>query len=536
MHHVLLLPTTTDSSQTEERAKYTNPDEQSTQLRLALEAEIRAVASNHPELGVPTRSYSTPATAAEMMFKTLSQTLSDVCWHVQLLIPSIHAECITPSPSPSPSFFPKVLPTTALEEEDPEAAMHSSFAAVRRRLYMAPTPLLDALDQHVSARSGPPLLVVEGHSGSGKSALVANWIARWQAGHPDDSIFFHFIGCDTASARLRNMLGRLLVACATSDEEAQRLDNMELEAMVASVPATIEAAAAAAVKAGPGGRNPPKLIIVLDALNQLENESFGWLPGRTVHKLGWLPQTFPDNVRVIVSTLPGPCQDELRARRVPRLETYPLAPADCKLLIERTMNSSAKTLDTAQLQLIMANPCIGNPLFLKLMLEELIAFGAFEELTAKTRELAQCNSVPELLEKILQRLEQSFRDAPVPQLVAKVLRFIGIGREGIMEVELQTLCNVQRVEAVAEGSTASGPSISPFLWSSLYFAIRHLLVDKSGESGGVGRWGKRMGPLRVCLSHQMCFFPLYPQAATHSCTITFAKRCRSGTSTTTKRK
>jgi hypothetical protein len=369
-------------------------------------------------------------------------------------------------------------------EDDPESAVHASFAAVRRRLYIAPDPLLTSLSQHAAGR-GQATLVVEGQSGSGKSALLANWISIWRQAHPEDSIFCHFTGCDAASTRLRNLLTRLLVACASGEEEAQRILSDETEAMVGAFPALVEAAAQSLVRrAGP----PGNLIIVIDALNQLENETFPWLEGRQVHKLGWLPRTWPANVRVIVSTLPGQCQDELRARQLSRTETYPLSQEDCRHLIQHTMSSASKNLTPPQLAAIMGNRNIGNPLFLKLLLEELIAFGLYEELDRKLQELAQCTDIPHLLVLILERLEKSFQDAPVPNLIQRVLRSIGLGREGVMEAELQALCGMRR--ATEEGHTPTG-SLTPFMWSSLYFAIQHLLVDKSGAS--VGGYIRRLG-------------------------------------------
>ena len=359
--------------------------------------------------------------------------------------------------------------------------MHASFAAVRRRLYMAPEPLLTSLSQHASGR-GQPMLVVEGQSGSGKSALLANWISQWREAHPEDSVFYHFTGCDAASTRLRNLMSRLLVACASGVDEAQRLLSEETEGMVQALPALLGAAAESLVRrAGP----PGNLIIVLDALNQLENESFPWLQGRQVHKLGWLPSAWPPNVRVIVSTLPGQCQQELRSRRLPRLETYPLSQDDCRSFIEHTMSSASKKLSAAQMAVIMGNANVGNPLFLKLLLEELISFGLYEKLDDKVKELSQCADIPHLLVLILERLEASFKDAPVPHLIQRVLRCIGIGREGIMEVELQALCGMRR--ATADGQVPPG-ALTPFMWSSLYFAIQHLLVDKSGAAWRTACW------------------------------------------------
>lgn len=56
----------------------------------------------------------------------------------------------------------------------------------------------------------------------------------------------------------------------------------------------------------------PRFILILDALNQLEDKD-------AAPHLGWLPEYFPANVRVVVSTLPGPSLDALMKRSWPSL-------------------------------------------------------------------------------------------------------------------------------------------------------------------------------------------------------------------------
>ena len=50
------------------------------------------------------------------------------------------------------------------------------------------------------------------------------------------------------------------------------------------------------------------------------------------------------------------------------------------------------------------------PLFLKLAMEELCAFGMFEELDNKIWEIASCGSVPTLLLQMLDRIAGGLRD------------------------------------------------------------------------------------------------------------------------------
>ena len=79
-----------------------------------------------------------------------------------------------------------------------EARDHGAFAEVRRRTYIARPDDFEQLDQHVIDDHGP--LVIYGESGGGKSALLANWIVRWQETHPADVIIQHYIGKTPDSA------------------------------------------------------------------------------------------------------------------------------------------------------------------------------------------------------------------------------------------------------------------------------------------------------------------------------------------------
>lgn len=141
--------------------------------------------------------------------------------------------------------------------------------------------------------------MIEGESGSGKSSLLANWIAHHMENNPTDRIFYHFTGCDSASTRLRNLLVRL-VRFGTSDKEGTEATSTD--ALVSLLPGLL-----AEIASNLPGQS--RLFVVLDALNQLENETFGWLSGRHVHRLGWLPMAFPSRVVLICSSLPGECLD-----------------------------------------------------------------------------------------------------------------------------------------------------------------------------------------------------------------------------------
>lgn len=101
---------------------------------------------------------------------------------------------------------------------------HEAFAASRVTQYVyVPTrdTFFTALDAHADTLDGDvklPLVLV-GNDGSGKSALLANWVAkRKEHRHREEFLFQHFVGCTTPSLQVRSSLhGRKPIADANTD-------------------------------------------------------------------------------------------------------------------------------------------------------------------------------------------------------------------------------------------------------------------------------------------------------------------------------
>lgn len=56
---------------------------------------------------------------------------------------------------------------------------------------------------------GTPLVVL-GESGLGKSALLANWAARYQQHHTESILIPHFIGCSPVSSNYGGLILRIM--------------------------------------------------------------------------------------------------------------------------------------------------------------------------------------------------------------------------------------------------------------------------------------------------------------------------------------
>ena len=330
-----------------------------------------------------------------------------------------------------------------------EATEHEIFAASRSVVYIGRQAYFDQLDRHVQG-AGPPVVVL-GESGSGKSALLANWAHDYRNSHPSDFILMHFIGATPFSADWSVMLRRIM-------GELQRRYGIEEE--IPSQPEILRKAFASWLhRVSAKGR----IVLILDALNQLGDYE-GALD------LVWLPAQIPANVRMILSTLPGKPFDELKKRAWPSIHVEPLEPDERKKLIQEYLGKYTKTLSPAHLDRIKSADQTANPLFLRALLEELRVFGTHEQLDWCIGHYLTAKTVEEMFEKILTRYEQDY-DRDRPGLVRDAMRLIWAARRGLSEAELLELLG------------SKGEPLPGAYWSPFYLAAEASLINRSGLIG-----------------------------------------------------
>ncbi|MFH2057647.1 MAG: tetratricopeptide repeat protein [Pseudomonadota bacterium] len=340
---------------------------------------------------------------------------------------------------------------TSINKEFPEQTLtplerdrldHEVFAESRAKVYIGRSQYFDRLDDH--AQGTGQLLVVLGESGSGKSALLANWIAHYQKKYPDTFLLTHFIGSSTDSTDTIAMLRRIM-------QEIKDRYNLQMdipdkpEELRSQFPNWLSMAAAQ------GG-----LVLVLDALNQLEDKD-------NAAELLWLPEFIPPEVRLIVSTLPGQSLDALEKRDWPTMEVQLLEPDERQQLITEYLRELySKSLPQAQVEYISSQEQCANPLFLHALLEELRIFGKHEQIHARIEYYLQAKNPGKLYELILDRLEQDY-ETDHPGLVGEALSLIWAARRGLSETELIEIMGLPRLT-----------------WSPLFLALHDSLVTRSG--------------------------------------------------------
>ena len=347
------------------------------------------------------------------------------------------------------------------EEEIPdpltlEARSHESFAETRRRTYIGRSDYFDTLDRHAVAGGGPLMLL--GESGSGKSALLANWLAHWRKVNPQDFIIQHYIGGSADSANHWRLMSRVMAEIKkwTGDQEDPPTDRDEIKR---DFPLWLVKGRLFAQQKG------VRFILVIDALNQLADQDHSRL-------LAWLPvHPFSGPLRLLVSTLPGqPGLDDplqaARARGWQELQIKPLSVEERRRMIANYLSRFGKQLDQDRLDRIAAAAPAANPLYLKILLDELRVTGTHERLDERLSEYLAAADVPALLKQVLARYQCDYeRDRP--GLVAETLSLLWAARRGLTENEL--------LEILKPTGQAQLP---PATWAPFRAALEEFLVER----------------------------------------------------------
>lgn len=340
-------------------------------------------------------------------------------------------------------LFPEGSQPDPLERE---ATEHEAFADSRVGVYIGRQTYFDVLDTH--ARGDGPPLVILGESGSGKSALLANWARQYQTDHPTELLLMHFIGSSPASADWAAMLRRIM------GEFKRRFDIPD------DIPDQHDALRTAFANWLDMAAAKERVVLILDALNQLEDRD------QTLDLI-WLPPAIPANIRLIVSTLPGRSLDVLTQRGCPTLQIEPLEPEERRQLITEYLAESTKALSPVLVERIAVAPQAANPLFIRAMLDELMVFGIHEELDKRIDHYLAAGTVADLYTRILTRYEQDYeRDRP--GLVRDAMSLFWAARRGVSETELLDILG-------------AGEQPMPHAhWASLYLVAESALVNRAG--------------------------------------------------------
>jgi len=347
--------------------------------------------------------------------------------------------------------FPAGATDSALSEQE-------GFAATRRRVYIPSSTLYAKLDEF--AKSSAAGLVVTGEAGLGKTALLANWSSQWFAANPGDFLFEHYTASSPDSAIHWNLMQRLVrdIKQWTADPSPVPESNErclgEFELWLRKLHAEAE-------------RRKVRAIVILDGVDQFDDQDHARL-------LQWLPfSPWGGSLKLILSIRTSSSEPvELGVLQDRNYRTLPVdalgEPMRRKFIVEY-LARHRKTLEQPQLDEVSKIPAGKNPLFLKLLLDELIVTGQYgQAMSTILTGYASSNNAAELLDRILLRWQATYeRDRP--NLVGEALALICSARRGLREDELLRALRSENQKEL------------PFaVWSPLRFALWESLTNHRG--------------------------------------------------------
>jgi nephrocystin-3 len=203
---------------------------------------------------------------------------------------------------------------------------HEAYAAPRRRLYLGTQDLLNAMDQALA--QGESRILIEGASGGGKSALLANWAHRHAQAHPADQVLTHYLAASSDSADPEALVRRLLEFLRDTMGSTEEIPQAA-EALFDSVGSWLAQASTWAQAQG------ARWVFLIDGLNGL----------RSGRDLRWFPTFVPPQVHLMVSCLPGKVRTALD-RKGPwhAVQVRPLEGAQRRELLVNYLATFNKTL------------------------------------------------------------------------------------------------------------------------------------------------------------------------------------------------
>lgn len=306
-----------------------------------------------------------------------------------------------------------------VEEQD----YHERFIESRLRVYVGRQRIQEQLIDYLESDATQPLLLV-GHSGSGKSAILGKLWENWRTQHADEFILPHFVGASGASTSHHSMLRRFCLELQKQYDINKEIPD-DSQKLLGAFHEFLEAV--------PDDR---RVVLLVDAVNQLDE-----IGG--AQEMNWLPYDLPPSVKIVVSCIEEAEREEsalnaLRRRKVPEVAVEPLTDDERFEIVTRIPSVSAKSLDSGQIRLLLDNPATRNPLYLTVALEELRGFGSFEQLDNRIHSFPSAageEGVIGLFTQVIERLEREVNT----DTVKLVLSSIAASRSGLSERELSEL-------------------------------------------------------------------------------------------------
>jgi hypothetical protein len=342
---------------------------------------------------------------------------------------------------------------------DLEVEAHNAFARERGRFFTGRIELLRRLSEHLKGPDGRPVLV-QGESGSGKSAVLAVASDAAAGAEPNRIVIRRFIGATPSSSDgvslLRSICSQLADIHGRSREYPSTFNEL-----VSTFQEELQAA--------PADR---PVLLFIDGLNQL-----GPLDPVATHP--WLPGELPPHCCIVVSATDIP--QNLRHAEVLKIE--PFRPEEAEELLSAWLSNAQRTLQIGQRRKLLESfsRLCPLPIYLKLLFEESRNWRSFDAV----EDCAVGKGLDGVIDRMIDRLSDDANHGSV--LVSRALGYLSAARRGLGELELLALLSRDNVVwSDFRSRTRHEPpqrQLPPIVWSRLFFDLEPYLTELAGSEG-----------------------------------------------------
>ena len=310
--------------------------------------------------------------------------------------------------------------------------------------YIATSHYHKTLDEWLEGKDNT--ILVTGDEGVGKSSLVAAWIAENSARF--DKVIYYFIGegdrvdspINIQKYIIKELENRYNYDFQINEEEKLDWDDdysFFLEQALSMV-----------------GQNNERLLLAVDGLDHIA--------GNGIEKfLYWLPD-MPESVKAIYSTnkndLTFNSLNEIR--KVPVLEMESFSFDHTKKIILSYLANFSKALDDELVTLIASNHIFRNGASLRILLDDLVAYGVHEQLPAQVKKYASASDKQSFFNLIIERAEEFYGK----DIIENILTLLLISKYGFDETDIRDILHLE-----------------PLQWSEIYCGMRQYLVFVNGK-------------------------------------------------------
>ena len=328
------------------------------------------------------------------------------------------------------------------EETDLGIQPQLNFINSRKLAYVKNEDYYFVIDKHLGSSNNP--LVITGKRGLGKSSLLANYLNDYAVKNPDTLYLINFSDASVDSSDYMRVLHRF---CEELSGEEIRLGS---ESKMNSFNDLLSKFVKLLHKT-----YPKPVLIVIDGIDEFIDDEHS-------RRINWLPDSFPGNVKVILSCGESPQLDRVKEKQY---RIFKLSEFTTKFktdFINSYFKHFSKKLSREIIDDIIADEISDLPITLQSMADELRQYGVHEGLKERVKYYLKSEGPVDYYNRVLARLEEDF-NTKEDEIVKNILSVIALFNSGVKENEIQKILG-----------------ITPLAFSSVFNAIENNLLNKDG--------------------------------------------------------